>query len=116
MKHLFDTTLGNIRTMIREGEIHIALVLSTGHITKQEDAWLNQVAHHRHAGPIVRDMEPGWLINLPVMSTDPEGDLKAVEAHKNLHAIYAAAYMAGYTHLRLDPDGPVSTEFPTYAW
>ena len=109
-------TQQSLQAMIAEGSIQLVCVLSTAHLTPQENNQLGLIASDRREGPVVRDMTPGYLVNLPNVSTDPKGDMDSIADMPNLHRIMHAVNNAGFTHLRLDPDGPTHSEFTTNDW
>lgn len=116
MIHWKRHTPQSLQAMIAEGSIQLVCVLSTAHITAQENNQLGLIASERREGPIVRDMTPGYLVNLPSIAVDPKRCLDSVADMPNLRRIMHAVNNAGFTHLRLDPDGPTNSEFNTYDW
>ena len=109
---------------IDDGLVQVVSVMNTTHMTKEDDRLLTKAVNRTgirdpKLGFVVRDMEPGYLLNLWAPGNELVDALEQAKAYgqsDELRNIIHATATEGYTHLRLDPDAPESDRWLTFNW
>lgn len=103
---------------VDNGNVQVVRVLCTSHMTAMDDELMqNQGA--KWPGLIIRDMDPGWMINLFEPGPTLEAAIAEARKHRfsdSLLNLIRTIAGEGYTHLRLDPDANEDQGFPTHTW
>ena len=92
-------------------EISKMWTLSTAHITKETDKWLNEQAKEPTEGLCVYEKTGGHFIYTP-----DDFDFEEMDLPKDIETIIAFAIGCGMDWICLDCDGPIETMFSTYKW
>jgi DNA-binding GntR family transcriptional regulator len=97
-------------------------MLSTAHITRNDDALLRQIALRQRQndvgfGLIVAEYNGGWLVRVPRISFVEQmrkmEEMGLSSAFQNLISLASAQ---DFDWLRLDCDGPVLEHLPVFDW
>jgi hypothetical protein len=114
IKNIDEPTKANVRTF---------LDLSTGHITKEDDAVLKRLATSDSAPecPLyVYEEEQGYIVLTHGCDEDWQytGRQKMIEAGLSLAFVELATYvrLRGYTGIWFDADADTCDFFPTFSW
>lgn len=103
---------------IDNGNVQVVRVLSTAHMTPQDDKLLTNQGV-KFFGLVVRNVDPGWLFTLNEPGDELDEALAQMRKHglsSQLVALVQIIACEGYTHLRLDPDANEDPGFPTHTW
>lgn len=88
-----------------------APVINTGHMLKSDDDRLRaDERRERGAGPIMADLQPGWLLLIEDFAHEFKGHSDAF-----LHLL-ETFHNLGFHYLRLDPEGDVLEDLPRFEW
>ena len=113
-----DWAIRKLRQQDNGLEVHRLLVVGAGHLDRFTHRHLALMSRKknatRHAGPdIYVDHYPyGWHITITDLDPDDNTPYLTME----LMTVVAFAKERGFTHLRIDNDGPTVPGLPTYNW
>lgn len=92
----------------KELEIEKTLVVSTGHMTEQDDKLLY------HEKNILNHRDECWVV-IHLGSTQ-DCTLEEYSSSFREMIAFASSHEEGFQYLKLDADGPILEGFPTYDW
>lgn len=96
-----------------ELEIHKLMVLSTAHITQEDDALLmEQDKSAEEIGVYADAIDHGYLITLGIVNVGVTDNVRT----QSLIPIVTKAVAMGAKYIRLDPDGPIIEGLQRYNW
>jgi len=87
--------------------------ISTAHITKEDARLLHEMNSCGEAPSYYELDEYGWLVNVDPADWAP---MKELGYSNTFVALLMRAKMEGCSYLRLDRDGPVVDELPSFDW
>lgn len=95
-------------------DIYNVIVVSSGHLTHQDDEGLNVLAR-RTADAVVLDKSPGYVVKL-----DPDNDSSLEELYPHMsesfYSIIKSATEAGFGMVEFDPDGKEYASLTLFDW
>lgn len=104
-------------------ELERDLVVSTAHITEEDDAYFRSITDGRfrlETLVVVTDFKYGWIVYVPTAEDAFKEDLNDIKQSDRLSESFAELFELAYTlrcnHIRLDYDGPISPKLKKHNW